>query len=59
MNRDPIGMGDSVNLYMYVGDNPMGGVDPSGCDMLGDIGDDIPNDKNFNRDNNSSPFFIG
>ena len=30
MNRDPIGMGDSVNLYMYVGDNPMGGRDPSG-----------------------------
>ena len=30
MNRDPIGMGDSVNLYEYVGDSPMGGRDPSG-----------------------------
>ena len=30
MNRDPIGMGDSVNLYMYVGNSPVMGRDPSG-----------------------------
>ena len=27
---DPIGVGDGVNLYMYVNGNPVSGVDPSG-----------------------------
>lgn len=30
ISRDPIGMGDDVNLYAYVGNSPMMGVDPSG-----------------------------
>ena len=30
LQRDPIGQMDQVNLYTYVGNSPMGGVDPSG-----------------------------
>ncbi len=30
ISRDPIGMSDDVNLYGYVGNSPMMGVDPSG-----------------------------
>jgi RHS repeat-associated protein len=30
ISRDPIGMSDDVNLYAYVGNSPMMGVDPDG-----------------------------
>jgi len=30
LNRDPIGVAGGVNLYAYVGDGPVGGVDRSG-----------------------------
>ncbi len=30
ISRDPIGMADQVNLYAYVGNSPMMGVDPDG-----------------------------
>ena len=30
LQRDPIGQMDQVNLYTYVGNSPMVGVDPSG-----------------------------
>jgi hypothetical protein len=30
VNRDPIGIVDDVNLYVYVGNNPLKWVDPTG-----------------------------
>ncbi|MDR3150729.1 MAG: RHS repeat-associated core domain-containing protein [Candidatus Peribacteria bacterium] len=30
ISRDPIGIADDVNLYVYVGNNPLKWVDPSG-----------------------------
>ena len=43
LQRDPIGQMDQVNLYTYVGNSPMVGVDPSGCDMLKDWNDSFSN----------------
>lgn len=32
LQRDPIGASDDVNLYGYVGENPVMGVDPMGTE---------------------------
>ena len=44
LQRDPIGQMDQVNLYTYVGNGPMGGVDPSGeVGIMGDLGSSLIN----------------
>jgi len=35
-NKDPIGLAGGLNLYNYVGSNPMNWVDPSGLIVPGD-----------------------
>jgi RHS repeat-associated protein len=40
LQSDPIGYGDGVNFYNYVGGDPVNGVDPSGL-AIGDDGDTI------------------
>jgi RHS repeat-associated protein len=35
LNRDPIGYGGGINLYGYVGNGAVGGVDSSGYDKVG------------------------
>lgn len=32
--RDPIGQGGGLNVYAYCGNNPVGGVDPSGLERI-------------------------
>lgn len=39
--RDPIGEGDSANLYQFVGNNPIKNVDPLGMYTLGDAEDSL------------------
>jgi RHS repeat-associated protein len=34
MQADPIGYGDGMNMYAYVGGDPINGTDPSGLSML-------------------------
>ena len=30
VESDPIGLGDGINTYTYIGDNPLRWIDPSG-----------------------------
>jgi len=41
LTRDPAGYMDGMSLYEYVGGNPLGAFDPSGCGWLSDAGNRI------------------
>ena len=38
LNADPFGLAGGINLYGYVGNNPIGGIDPLGLDILVIVG---------------------
>ncbi|MBZ0166400.1 MAG: hypothetical protein K8I00_06290 [Candidatus Omnitrophica bacterium] len=40
LQRDPLGYYDSMNLFEYVGSNPVNWIDPFGLKCLGEKGDD-------------------
>ena len=47
---DPIGIGDGLNVYMYVQGNPVSGVDPSGTgtdDVVWDVPDFVQTEEDF------------
>jgi RHS repeat-associated protein len=37
LTRDPIGYGDGMNVYLYVGNNPINHLDPEGLSAIGDF----------------------
>ncbi|MDP9156022.1 MAG: RHS repeat-associated core domain-containing protein [Pseudomonadota bacterium] len=41
LQTDPAGMKDDLNLYAYVGNNPLNGVDPTGLAKV-DVGSKTP-----------------
>jgi RHS repeat-associated protein len=38
MQTDPIGYGDGMNMYRYVGNDPVNGTDPTGLIQIGGLG---------------------
>jgi uncharacterized protein RhaS with RHS repeats len=41
LTRDPIGYGDGMNVYLYVGGNPINRVDPLGLAFVDDLGESL------------------
>jgi hypothetical protein len=41
LTRDPIGYGDGMNVYVYVGDNPINRIDPLGLSFVDDLGESL------------------